>query len=172
MVHQVGAELAGELLFGDRHADGIGDALAERAGRRLDAGGVTIFRVAGGLGAHLAELLDVLDGHVLVACQIEQAVEEHRTVAGRQDEAVAVRPERVLRVEVQIPGEENGGDVGAAHRHAGVAGIGFFHRVHGEETDRIGHPVVFFGRDHGCSACSGSQGTAVLGTVRQKAADP
>ena len=30
-------ELGGEPALGDGHADGVGEALAERAGRRLDA---------------------------------------------------------------------------------------------------------------------------------------
>ena len=34
----------GQRLFGDGEADGIGDALAERAGGGLDAGGVAVFR--------------------------------------------------------------------------------------------------------------------------------
>jgi hypothetical protein len=48
VIDQIGAEISGKLAFGDRHADGIGKALAERAGGRLDACGVAIFRMAGG----------------------------------------------------------------------------------------------------------------------------
>jgi hypothetical protein len=80
------------LALGDGEADRIGDALAERAGGRLDAGGEVVFGVAGGLGAELAELLDLVDRHVLVAEEIERGIEQHRAVAGRQDEAVAIRP--------------------------------------------------------------------------------
>jgi hypothetical protein len=86
-----------QLALGDRHADGIGNALAERAGGGLDAGGMTVFRMAGGLRAELAELLQVVDGHVRVAGQIQQRIEQHRAMAGRQHEAVAVRPVRLLR---------------------------------------------------------------------------
>ena len=39
----------------------VGDALAERAGGRLDAGGPAILRMAGALAVELAELLDVLE---------------------------------------------------------------------------------------------------------------
>ncbi len=46
---QVGAELLFQLAFGDCHAHGVGDALAERTGGRFDAGGVAIFRMASGL---------------------------------------------------------------------------------------------------------------------------
>ena len=47
--------------FGERHADGVGDALAERAGGGLDAGGMPELGMASGLGAELAELLDLFD---------------------------------------------------------------------------------------------------------------
>ncbi len=156
VVLQVRAELVRQLLFGECHADSRGNALAERAGGGFDAGGMTIFRVACGLGAELAEGLDVFDRHVLISGEIEERVDQHGAVAGRQHETVAVRPERVLRVEAQVAGEENGRDIGAAHGHAGVAGIGLFHCIHGEETDRIRHPLMFFGRNHGLSACSGA----------------
>ncbi len=92
----------GEPALGDRHADRIAAALAERAGGGLDAGRVAIFGVAGGLGADLAEILDVLQadrriaGRIAVlvdlldAREVEQRIEQHRGVADRQDEAVAV----------------------------------------------------------------------------------
>ena len=51
VILQVGTEFVSQLAFGNRHADGIGNALAERAGGGLDAGGMAIFRVAGGLGS-------------------------------------------------------------------------------------------------------------------------
>ena len=49
----------------------------------------------GGLAAELAEALELVDRHVLVAGQMEQRIEQHRAVAGRQHEAVAVGPVRV-----------------------------------------------------------------------------
>ncbi|MNH99974.1 hypothetical protein D3C73_527570 [compost metagenome] len=149
VILQVGAEFVAQLAFGNRHADGIGDALAERAGGGLDAGGVTVFRMTGGLGAELAKALQVLDGHVFITGQIQQRIKKHRTVAGRQHEAIAVRPVRFRRVELQIFGEQDRCHVGHAHRHARVAGIRLFDGIHGKETDRIRHPVVLFARSHG-----------------------
>ena len=143
------AELRVHDALGERHADGVGDALAERAGRRLDALGKAVFRVAGGLGAELAEVLDLLDRHVRIAGQIEQRIEQHRAVAGRQHEAVAVRPFRVLRIVFQVFREQHGRDVGAAHRQAGMAGIRLLDGIHREKTDRIGHPVMLFTVCHG-----------------------
>ena len=58
-------ELGGQHLFGQREANGIGDALAERAGGGLDAGRVAEFRVARRLGMQLAEILEIVDGDVV-----------------------------------------------------------------------------------------------------------
>ena len=72
------------------------------------------------------KLLQLLDAHAGVAGQVQQRVEQHRAVAGRQHEAVAVGPARVGGVEFQEAGPQRGGDVGHAHRHAGMAGVGGF----------------------------------------------
>ena len=47
VIEQVGAVPGAQLRLGDRHAHGIGHALAERTGRDLDTGGVPDFGVAG-----------------------------------------------------------------------------------------------------------------------------
>ena len=50
-------ELRGEQPLGERHADRVGEALAERTGRGLDAGRDADLRVAGRLRVQLAEAL-------------------------------------------------------------------------------------------------------------------
>ncbi len=92
VVDDVGAELGGELGFGDGKADRIGQALAERTRGGLDTGGMAVFGVAGGLGPDLAEVLHFVDRHVGIAEQVERGIEQHRAVAGREDEAVAIGP--------------------------------------------------------------------------------
>ena len=47
VIEQVRAVPGAQLRLGDRHAHGIGHALAERTGRDLDTGGVPDFGVAG-----------------------------------------------------------------------------------------------------------------------------
>ena len=81
--------------------------------------------------------LQLLDRQV-VAGQVQQRVEQHRAVAVRQHEAVAVRPVRVGRVVAQVAAPQRHGDLGHAHRHAGVAGIGLLHRVHRQRANGIG----------------------------------
>ena len=136
------AEDRGEMALGDRHADGIGEALAERAGGGLDAGRMAVLGMAGGERAELAEALDLLDRHRLVAEQIKQRIEQHRAVAGGEHEAVAVGPRRIGRIELEKLGEQHGGDIGRAHRQAGMAGLGLFDGIHRQRADGIGHAVV------------------------------
>ena len=92
-----------------------------------------------GLRAELAEILDLVERHVLVAGEIQQRIQQHRAVAGRQDEAVAVRPFRIGGVEFQELREQHGGDVGRAHRQAGMAGIRLLDGIHRQRADRVGH---------------------------------
>ena len=132
----------GEMALGDRHADGIGEALAERAGGGLDARRMAVLGMAGGERAELAEALDLLDRHRLVAEQIKQRIEQHRAVAGGEHEAVAVGPRRIGRIELEKLGEQHGGDIGRAHRQAGMAGLGLFDGIHRQRADGIGHAVV------------------------------
>ena len=105
-------------------------------------GRMAVFRMPGGLRAELAEVPQLVDRHALVAEEMKQRIEQHRAVAGGEHEAVAVGPVRVGGVELQMLGEEHRGDVGRAHRQAGMAGIGRLHRVHGKDADRVGHQRV------------------------------
>ena len=102
-------------------------------------GVLAVFGVAGGGGVELAEPLDLLDPHAVVAGEVEQRVEQHRAMAGGQHEPVAVRPARVGGIELVEAGPQRGGDIGHAHRHAGMAGLRRLHRVDGERADGVGH---------------------------------
>src|SRR5712692_3069551 len=68
-----------ELSLGDRHADGIPDALAEWSRRRLPTWRDPVLRVPGSTAAPLAKLLDVIEGEV-VAGEVEHAVQQHAGV--------------------------------------------------------------------------------------------
>ena len=92
VVHQRVAEAGVHQPLGERHADGIGQSLAERPGRRLDPRRMAVFGMTGGLRPELAEAHQLIERHVLVAGQVQERVEQHRAVAGGQHEAVAVRP--------------------------------------------------------------------------------
>ena len=116
---------------GDGHAHGIANALAERAGGRLDAGRVVKFRVAGRLRMQLAKRLDVIDGK-LEAHQVQPSVKEHGAMTGGEDEAIAVEPARAFGIERERVPEEHGADLGAAEREAKMADAGLVHGINGE----------------------------------------
>ena len=107
---------------------------------------MSVLRMAGRERAELAEALDLVDRHLLVAEQIEQRVKQHRAVAGRKHEAVAVRPRRIGRIEFQKAGEQHGRDVGGAHRQSRMAGIRLLDRVHRQRANGVRHAVVLGAR--------------------------
>ena len=123
-------------------ADRGGDALAQRAGGGLDARRMAIFGMAGGHAAQLTEIPDLLDRHFRIAGEIEQAVEQHRAMARRQHEAVAVRPAWIGGVEFQEFRIQHRRHIGHAHRHAGVAGFRRFDGIHRQGADGVGHLLV------------------------------
>ena len=88
-IQAVFVELFGQQFFRQRKAHGIGNALAERAGGGFHAVGVAIFGVAGGVAVQLAEVFQIIDGNV-VAGEVEQAIQNHRSVAVGQYKTVAV----------------------------------------------------------------------------------
>ena len=98
---------------------------------------MAVFGVARATGTELAEILELVQRRLLVTGQVQQTVQQHGAVTGGQNEAVAVRPVRFGRVELQKLGKQNGRDVRHAHRHAGVAGIGFLHAFGGQKAQRV-----------------------------------
>ena len=128
--------LGGEERLGDREADAVGKALPERAGRQLDAGGDADLGVPRRDAAHLPELLQILDADV-IAVQVQQRVEQRRTVPGREHEAVPVEPGRILRVEAEVVVPDDVGHRGRAERESGVTVLRRLDRVDGEHPDGV-----------------------------------
>src|ERR1700733_490388 len=93
-------EALGEEALGQRHADGVADALPERSRCHLYARREPALWMPGRARAPLAELLKVVEAKV-VAAQVQQRVLQHAGVARAEHEAVAVGPLGVLRVRVQ-----------------------------------------------------------------------
>ena len=157
-VEQLRAEVRAEPLAADRHPHGRRDALAEWAGGRLHARGQVVLGMAGRLGAELAERLDVVQAdrrlpeRLVVGVdrlrpgQVQQRVEQHRGVPGREHEAVAVGPDRIRRVEAQEALPEDVGDRGHGHRRSRVAGVGLLNRVDRQGPDRVDAERVQVGR--------------------------
>ncbi len=136
VVADVATERGPQPAFGERHADRVGQALAERAGRDLDAGGVAGLGVARRPAAPLAELAQVVQGQV-VAGEVQHGVLQDGGVPVGEDEAVAVGPLRVTWVVGHDPGPEHVGQGGERHGGARVPRLGGFRRVHGEASDDV-----------------------------------
>ncbi len=149
VIDDVGTELRREMPLRDRHADRIAEALAEWSRGGLDARRMIVFRVSGRERPKLAKTLDLLDRHRLVAEKVEQRVDQHRAVAGRQHETVTIGPVRIGRIELQEPREQDGGDVGRPHGQARMAAFRLLDRVHGERPNGIRHAFMC-GTAHRC----------------------
>ena len=150
MVDEVVAVDRIEVPLGNGHPNGHCEALPKRSGRDFNAGKLKILGVPRARRAELPETLDVVDCRLLVAGEVEQSVDQHRPMAGGQDEAVAIGPVRVLRIELQMACEQGGGRVRHAHRHSRMAAVGGFHGVHRQGADGVGKSAL--GRLHRGSA--------------------
>ena len=141
-------EAHGEGHLGEGHADGVGQALSQGTGGRLDAGGLAVFRMARGTASPLAEPLELLQGQV-EARDMKQGVQERTSMSGRENEAVPVGPEGITRVELERAIPERVGHGRRTQRQAGVPGLGLLHGVHGQEAQGIDAEFVQLGRSDG-----------------------
>ena len=115
-----------------RHADRHRKPLPQRAGRRLHAARVAIFRVPRRQAAILAEGLEVIDGQP-VAEQMQQRILQHGRVARREHKPVARRPGRILRVVLHLLPERKCRRR-AANGQARMAAVGLLHRLGGQHA--------------------------------------
>jgi hypothetical protein len=151
VVLDLGPEVRAQEALGHRHPDSVGEALAEGARRDLHAGSdvdAVALGVAGRQRAPLAEVLQLLERQV-VAAEVQHRVQEHRAVAGGQDEAVAVGPRRVGGVVLHDAREEQVGDGSHRHRQPRVPGVGCLDAVHGQRADGVDAQAVDVGGGHG-----------------------
>src|SRR5215471_10973931 len=90
-------EIHGEILLRNAHADTVPKALPQRSGGRLNSFGEAVLRMTRSLASKLPELFDLVQRKI-VAGQVEKTVQQHGTVTSGENETVAIRPIRVLRV--------------------------------------------------------------------------
>ena len=157
-------EARGKKALGHRHAHGIADALPERPCGDLDARCMSPLRMPRCPGVPLPEVADFVQREIISA-EMQQAVQQHRRVAARQDEPVTVLPGRVGGIVPEMPRPEQVGHRCQGHRRPGMAGIGLFHRVHREDADGIdADPGVECqaGRRARCGGASGFHRQGVL----------
>ena len=143
VVDQLGPHPRPQGFLGDGEADGIGQPLAQGAGRGLDPRRMAVLGVPGGDRPPLPERLDLGHRHVGIAGQVQQGIEQHRPMPRRQDEPVAVGPVGRACVIGQVTGEQHRRHVGHPHRHPRMPRIGRRHRIQRQRANGTGHAPVF-----------------------------
>ena len=106
-----------QYFFGDGEANRIGNPLSQWASRGFNARRVAIFWMPGGFCTPLAEVFDLIERHIRISGQVEQGVEQHRSMPRRKNEAIAIWPIGRGGVKFHVLFEQNGGHIGHAHRH-------------------------------------------------------
>ena len=136
VVAHVGAVSGPQVGLGYGHADGVGDALPERAGGDLDPRGVTELGMARRLRAELPERLEVVELES-EAGEMQHRIQQDRRMAAGQHESVTVEPLRTVGVVVHDPGPQDVSEWRQRHRRAGMAAVRLLHRIHGEAPDHV-----------------------------------
>ena len=131
----------GEEALGDREADAVREALAERARRRLDARRVVHLGMARGERLPLAEALQLLEREV-VAGEMQRRVLEDAGVPGGEDEPVAVGPLRVRGIVVHHLGVEEVRERRERHRGARMPGVRLLDGVHRQRPDGVDRTLL------------------------------
>ena len=111
-----------EPLAGDRHADAVGQALSERAGRDIDPrdpGRRVALEDAGELAVGQQLLVGDHPGRLV------HRVEQRRSVPLGEDEPVVGRILRLLEVVAEVLGEQHGHQVSCGHARSGVTRLRF-----------------------------------------------
>ena len=127
------------------HAHRVAESLPQGARSGLHAGGMAVFGMAGGFAAPLAKVFNIFQTD-LVTGQVKQAVKQHGGVAGRQHEAVAIHPCRVLGVMLQYPGPQHIGGGRQAHGCSGMPGICRLHGIHRQGSNGVDTQIIEGGR--------------------------
>ena len=118
-----------QMGFGHRKTDGIGNALSERTGRRIDARGDVVFGMARRNAAELAELPDIIQTD-RIAVQVKQGIEQRGGVAVREHKAIPVRPADVVRAKMHVAAPDDVCHCCTAHRCPRMTGIRSLNHVH------------------------------------------
>ena len=148
----------GEPTVGGGHPDARRDPGAERAGRRFDARDAPVFRVSGATRAELTETFQVVErnrrfrrripGGVerFHSGEMERRVNQRRRVPDREDETVAARPIRAVRVELHSFVVKEISDRRERHRGARVPAFRRLNGVRRHRSHRVNR--FFFRRRH------------------------
>ena len=120
-------------------ADGIADALSQRASRTFYSRCVTKFRMARRLAVQLPEPFDFRHRQI-VAAHVQPCVKEHATVTCRKNEIVAIDPARFVRIVFERVAVEYRSHFGATQRKPKVTGFRSLHGVHAQTACFVRRP--------------------------------
>src|ERR1700723_811564 len=146
--------VVGEPFLRDCHADARCRTLPERASCGFNTRHPVVFRMAGSLAVELAEATDIVERdrrlpqcfvvgiHSLNAGEMERRPEQHRGMAVRQHEAIAIGPDRVLRIEFKDTIPYRIDKRRERHWRSGVSGVGLLHGIDGERANRVDAQLI------------------------------
>ena len=92
VVNQLATVLCALDFLGHGKAHGIGDPLTQRASCGFHRIQKEVFGVTCSQGAHLAEVFDLVQRDLCVTTQVQKRIDQHRAVAGRENETVTIWP--------------------------------------------------------------------------------
>ena len=150
----------GEPFLRDGHPHARRGALTERPRRAFHSRHPVILGVTGRLAADLPEAANVFQRHrrlsqpLVVGVhrsrsgQMENRPEEHRGVTVGQHEPIAVRPDRVRRIETHHAVPDRIDERRQRHRCAGVPGLGALDRIDRERANRVDRQLIELGVCH------------------------
>ena len=133
----------GKVPFRNCHPDAVGETLTQRSGGCFDPRRMAVLGMPRRLAPPLTEVFEIVECQV-VAGQVEQAVEEHATMAGGEDKTIPVIPGRVRRVVFQVAHPEDVRHGRCPHRQAGVARLCLLNGVDGQGANRIDAELIEF----------------------------
>src|SRR5215470_9900926 len=108
-----------------------------------------ILRVPRGFAVELPEMTDIIERNRwmteafvfsvdrLRAREMKHRPEQHRGVTVREHEAVAVGPDRILRIEAHRAVPDRVNQRRERHGRAGVPGLGLLHRIYRERANGV-----------------------------------
>ena len=129
-------KFSGQRFFGNRHPNGIGNPLPQRAGGGFHARGIAIFWMARRTRMELTEVTNVIHAQV-IAGKVQQRVNQHGAMTIRLNITIAVEPLRIFRVMAKVTTPNHFSNIGHSHRCARVAGVGFLNRIDAQDPDGI-----------------------------------
>ena len=121
----------------EREADAHRDALAERPRRDVDAADLLAFGMSRRARAELAEVLHLVERQAVHPREMEERVDERTAMAARKDEPVAVGPERIRRIDLQVLEPQRRRDVRLPHRTARMTGVRLFDHIRHQHANRV-----------------------------------